>query len=193
MYRHSPVGVRLRHPTRPRGAEIKRPARPGLVTVTAEPGELILHAFGRELAQVELDGAEADIAALQAAPRGLLTRLGAVGGSAQLDDPRSSAWAALVGARTGIGCHNLAAFCLVQHQRNVSLVRLSAEKQTHVMLTSERRLPGHPLSLTMNSTAPTRQTFHGSALTRVVLVGADALGFGLVMVTTRQSCSICDC
>ena len=70
MYRHSPVGVRLRHPTRPRGAEINARRGPGLVTVTAEPGELILHAFGRELAQVELDGAEADIAALQAAPRG---------------------------------------------------------------------------------------------------------------------------
>lgn len=70
MYRHSPVGVRLRHPTRPRGAEINARKGPNVVTVTGEPGELMLHAFGREHARVELGGAEADIKALQATSRG---------------------------------------------------------------------------------------------------------------------------
>jgi hypothetical protein len=69
MYRHSPVGVRLRDGTRGREINVK----PGqtMVTVTGEPGELVLHAFGRERALVELDGAEVDIKALQAAPRGI--------------------------------------------------------------------------------------------------------------------------
>jgi uncharacterized protein (TIGR03085 family) len=71
MYRHSPVGVRLRHATRERGDEISARRGPGLVTVIGEPGELVLHAFGRELAQVELEGAEPDIEALRSAPRGL--------------------------------------------------------------------------------------------------------------------------
>jgi uncharacterized protein (TIGR03085 family) len=71
MYRHSPVGVRLRHATRERGAEISARRGPGLVTVIGEPGELVLHAFGRELAQVELAGAEPDIEALRSAPRGI--------------------------------------------------------------------------------------------------------------------------
>jgi uncharacterized protein (TIGR03085 family) len=71
VYRHSPVGVRLRHPTRARGAEINARKGPNTVTVTGEPGELMLHAFGREQARVELDGAEVDIKALQAAPRGI--------------------------------------------------------------------------------------------------------------------------
>ncbi|WP_028922935.1 TIGR03085 family metal-binding protein [Pseudonocardia acaciae] len=71
MYRKSPVGVRLRHPTRERGAEIAaRPGR-GRVTVTGPPGELILHAFGRGMARVELDGAPADVEALGRTPRGL--------------------------------------------------------------------------------------------------------------------------
>ena len=71
MYRHSPVGVRLVHPTRERGTEISAKRGPGLVTVTGPPGELVLHAFGREQAQVELDGAPDDVAALQATSRGI--------------------------------------------------------------------------------------------------------------------------
>jgi uncharacterized protein (TIGR03085 family) len=71
MYRHSPVAVRLVHPTRERGAEISAKRGSGLVTVTGPPGELVLHAFGRELAQVELDGAPDDVAALQATSRGI--------------------------------------------------------------------------------------------------------------------------
>jgi uncharacterized protein (TIGR03085 family) len=71
MYRHSPVGVRLRHATRARGAEINAKSGPRQVTVVGTPGELVLHGFGRELAQVDLDGAPADIEALQAASRGI--------------------------------------------------------------------------------------------------------------------------
>ncbi len=71
MYRHSPVGVRLRHPTRERSAEISaRPGR-GLVTVSGMPSELVLHAFGREVGQVRLEGAAPDVEALTASPRGL--------------------------------------------------------------------------------------------------------------------------
>ena len=33
--------------------------------VTALPGELILHAFGRDIAEVQLDGEPADVAAVQ--------------------------------------------------------------------------------------------------------------------------------
>jgi uncharacterized protein (TIGR03085 family) len=71
MYRHSPVGVVLRHPTRERGATITAKRGPGPVTVTGQPGELVLHAFGRERCQVELDGADVQVNALQAAPRGI--------------------------------------------------------------------------------------------------------------------------
>lgn len=71
MYRKSPVGVLLRHPTRERGAEIAARAGRGRVTVTGPPGELVLHAFGRDVAQVELDGAPADVEALTRTPRGL--------------------------------------------------------------------------------------------------------------------------
>jgi uncharacterized protein (TIGR03085 family) len=71
LYRRSPVGVVLRHPSRDRGAEIH--VKPGAerVIVTAPPSELILHAFGREVAQVQLDGEPADIAELAKAPRGI--------------------------------------------------------------------------------------------------------------------------
>jgi uncharacterized protein (TIGR03085 family) len=71
LYRHSPVGVVLHHPTREKGAEIN--VKPGAqrVTVTAPPSELILHAFGRDVARVQVEGEPADIAALAAAPRGI--------------------------------------------------------------------------------------------------------------------------
>lgn len=71
MYRHSPVGVVLRHPARERGATITAKRGPGPVTVTGRPGELVLHAFGRERCQVELDGADTQVEALQATPRGV--------------------------------------------------------------------------------------------------------------------------
>ena len=71
LYRHVPVGVRLRHPTRARGGEITARRGRDPVTVVGPPGELMLHAFGRERTQVELYGGEADLAALEAAPRGI--------------------------------------------------------------------------------------------------------------------------
>ncbi|HTK61390.1 MAG TPA: TIGR03085 family metal-binding protein [Pseudonocardia sp.] len=71
MYRHSPVGVLLRHPTRQRSAEINARNGRGLVTVVGQPSELVLHAFGREVGQVDLQGAPADVEALTAAPRGV--------------------------------------------------------------------------------------------------------------------------
>ena len=38
----------------------------GLVTVEGEPGEILLHASGRDAARVELHGEPADVAALKA-------------------------------------------------------------------------------------------------------------------------------
>lgn len=71
MYRRSPVGVVLRHPTRERSPEINVRKGRGQVTVVGKPSELVLHAFGREVGQVELQGAPADVEALTASPRGI--------------------------------------------------------------------------------------------------------------------------
>ncbi|HEY1968868.1 MAG TPA: TIGR03085 family metal-binding protein [Pseudonocardia sp.] len=71
MYRKCPVGVVLRHPTRPQGNEINAKSGTPRVVVTGPPAELILHSFGRELAQVQLGGAPADVAALNDTPRGI--------------------------------------------------------------------------------------------------------------------------
>ncbi|MGE3288271.1 MAG: TIGR03085 family metal-binding protein [Pseudonocardia sp.] len=67
LYRRSPVGVVLH---RPAGTPIV--ARPGerVVTISGEPGELLLHGFGRGAVHVETEGADADVAALGSAPRG---------------------------------------------------------------------------------------------------------------------------
>lgn len=70
-YRHSPVGVLLRHPTRERSGEINARNGRGQVTVVGQPSEVVLHAFGREVGEVELQGAPADVEALTAAPRGI--------------------------------------------------------------------------------------------------------------------------
>jgi uncharacterized protein (TIGR03085 family) len=71
MYRKSQVGVVLHHLTRERGADITaRPGR-GRVVVTGTPTELVLHAFGREMAQVELNGTPDNVAELAATPRGI--------------------------------------------------------------------------------------------------------------------------
>jgi hypothetical protein len=43
----------------------------GLVTIEGEPGEILLHAFGRDAARVELRGQPADVAALEGAARGV--------------------------------------------------------------------------------------------------------------------------
>jgi hypothetical protein len=42
-----------------------------MVTLVGEPGELILHAYGRDAVRVDFEGATADVAALGAARRGL--------------------------------------------------------------------------------------------------------------------------
>lgn len=66
LYRRSPRGVVLQ---RPDGARHVLGA--GAVTLVGEPGELLLHAFGRDAVRVDARGAPADVAAFAAAPRGL--------------------------------------------------------------------------------------------------------------------------
>lgn len=68
LLRRSPVGVVLR---RPDGAQQVVRTGPGLVTVVGEPGELLLHAFGRDAVRVELQGADADVESYRASKRGL--------------------------------------------------------------------------------------------------------------------------
>ncbi|MGQ0572693.1 MAG: TIGR03085 family metal-binding protein [Pseudonocardia sp.] len=68
LYRRSPVGVVAQ---RPDGTQTVVHDRPGRVAVTGEPGELLLHAFGRSAVRVQVTGAEPDVAAMSGAPRGL--------------------------------------------------------------------------------------------------------------------------
>lgn len=68
LFRRSPVGVVLQ---RPEGAQQVVATGSGLVTVVGGPGELVLHAFGRDAAKVELQGLPADVEAYRAAPGGL--------------------------------------------------------------------------------------------------------------------------
>jgi uncharacterized protein (TIGR03085 family) len=68
LYRRSPVGVVL---ARPSGERYVVRTGPGVVTVVGEPGELVLFAFGRDAARVELQGEPADVDALARAPRGV--------------------------------------------------------------------------------------------------------------------------
>jgi uncharacterized protein (TIGR03085 family) len=68
LYRRSPVGVVLR---RPSGEQVLAKAGTAIVTLTGEPIELLLHAFGRSAVRVETEGAEPDVAALAAAERGV--------------------------------------------------------------------------------------------------------------------------
>ena len=72
MFRRSPVGVRLVAPGRdPVAAGPEGPDAP-VVTVTGEPVELLLVAYGRmRVAAVELEGAPDDIEALRAAHLGV--------------------------------------------------------------------------------------------------------------------------
>lgn len=67
-YRNSPVGVVLR---RADGAERVACGGPRTVTLVGEPGELLLHAYGREIVVLDFEGEQADIAALQGARRGI--------------------------------------------------------------------------------------------------------------------------
>lgn len=67
LHRGSPVGVIVR---RPSGEQHVLRTGPGAVTIVGEPGELVLHAFGRDAARVELQGTPADVAALAGGSRG---------------------------------------------------------------------------------------------------------------------------
>lgn len=68
LYRNSPVGVVLRTPD---GSE--RTARRGerSVTVVGSPEELTLHAFGRDQANVAIEGDQVDVAGFRSSQRGL--------------------------------------------------------------------------------------------------------------------------
>jgi uncharacterized protein (TIGR03085 family) len=68
LYRRSPVGVVLR---RPDGLEHAVRSGPRPVLIVGEPGELLLHAYGRDAVRVDLRGEPAAVSALQRSPRGL--------------------------------------------------------------------------------------------------------------------------
>ncbi|MBV9920752.1 MAG: TIGR03085 family protein [Pseudonocardia sp.] len=68
LYRSSPVGVVL---ARPSGQRIVAKQDHRSVTITGEPGELVLHGFGRDAVRVEVDGDPADVAALGSVSRGV--------------------------------------------------------------------------------------------------------------------------
>lgn len=68
LYKRSPVGVVL---VRPSGEQVVAKTAERSVTITGEPGELVLHGFGRDAVWVEIDGGAADVAALGAASRGV--------------------------------------------------------------------------------------------------------------------------
>jgi uncharacterized protein (TIGR03085 family) len=68
LYRSSPVGVVL---ARPSGERVAAKAGERSVTITGEPAELVLHAFGRSAVQVEVEGDPADVAALGSVSRGV--------------------------------------------------------------------------------------------------------------------------
>jgi uncharacterized protein (TIGR03085 family) len=68
FYRRSPVGVVLRLPS---GEQVVAKDAPGVVTLTGEPVELLLHAFGRTAVRLETDGADVDVDALAGTPRGI--------------------------------------------------------------------------------------------------------------------------
>jgi uncharacterized protein (TIGR03085 family) len=66
-YRNSPVGVVLR---RPDGAEHRVRSGPRTVTLTGEPGELLLYSFGRDQVRLDFDGEQPAVAAVQGLGRG---------------------------------------------------------------------------------------------------------------------------
>jgi uncharacterized protein (TIGR03085 family) len=68
LYRASPVGVVL---ARPSGERIVAKQSDRSVTITGEPGELVLHGFGRDAVRVEIDGDPADVTALGSVSRGI--------------------------------------------------------------------------------------------------------------------------
>jgi uncharacterized protein (TIGR03085 family) len=68
LYRGSPVGVVLARPT---GERIVAKQADRSVTITGDPGELVLHGFGRDAARVEIDGDPAAVTAFGTASRGV--------------------------------------------------------------------------------------------------------------------------
>jgi uncharacterized protein (TIGR03085 family) len=68
LYRRSPVGITVRTPD---GQEqvIKVGTHP--VVLAGAPGEVLLHAFGRDAAEVDVQGAPEDVAAFAGAARGV--------------------------------------------------------------------------------------------------------------------------
>ena len=66
--RRTPVGLVLR---RTDGESVVVKRGPTTVTITGEPGELLLFAFGRDAARVEFDGDQSAIAAVRGLNRGL--------------------------------------------------------------------------------------------------------------------------
>jgi uncharacterized protein (TIGR03085 family) len=66
-YRSSPVGIVLR---RPDGSVHQTRRGPSTVTLLGEPGELLLHAFGRDQVRVEFDGEQPAVATVQGLRRG---------------------------------------------------------------------------------------------------------------------------
>ncbi|EOM77082.1 TIGR03085 family protein [Rhodococcus rhodnii] len=69
-YRRAPVSVVL---ARPGGdtATVHRSRTPRTVTLTGEPSELLLHAFGRDRVDLDVSGEPDDVAAIHALDRGL--------------------------------------------------------------------------------------------------------------------------
>jgi uncharacterized protein (TIGR03085 family) len=67
-YRRSPVGVVLR---RPDGAEVTVKRGPTMVAVIGEPGELLLHTFGRTEVRVSYDGDQHAIGIVQGLDRSM--------------------------------------------------------------------------------------------------------------------------
>ncbi|ONI70503.1 TIGR03085 family protein [Actinosynnema sp. ALI-1.44] len=65
-YRHSVVGVLLR---RPDGETIVGHRGPNAVTISGAPGELLLHAFGRDECRVEFSGDEVAVAEIRGTKR----------------------------------------------------------------------------------------------------------------------------
>jgi uncharacterized protein (TIGR03085 family) len=68
LYKSSPVGVAL---ARPSGERIVAKQAERSVTITGEPGELVLHGFGRDAVRVEIDGDPADVTAFGTVSRGV--------------------------------------------------------------------------------------------------------------------------
>lgn len=67
-FRNSPVGVALRNAA---GEEVVAKRGPNTVTLTGEPGEMLLFAFGRDESTVEFDGEQAAIVRVRGLKRGL--------------------------------------------------------------------------------------------------------------------------